>query len=180
MLRFVQAELFESRADVILVSANAFVTRKHRLVMGRGAAMELRDRFTVDMEHGEHGIDWDFGQLLRNRALKHVTSAYDRRRLLAGGCVHPNYGVITISRYRGAHQGFGLFQVKHHWQEAASLALIRASARHLQLFVATHPGMTVAMNFPGIGNGRLYGERQAIVDALAQFLADENVTVHYR
>ncbi len=49
----------------------------------------------------------------------------------------------------------GLFQVKHHWKEVASKELIKRSMVQLFRYIANYPKVTVCLNFPGIGNGKL-------------------------
>jgi hypothetical protein len=66
------------------------------------------------------------------------------------------YGVALA---RGDHHPvtrLGAFQVKRHWLDPADLDLIAFSVERLQEVVAG--GTRTAMNFPGIGNGRLQME----------------------
>lgn len=49
----------------------------------------------------------------------------------------------------------GFFQVKKHWRDNAELDIIKYSTEKLLLYTSIHPDKTVALNFPGIGYGRL-------------------------
>ncbi|MCP4425076.1 MAG: hypothetical protein GY803_11320 [Chloroflexi bacterium] len=48
--------------------------------------------------------------------------------------------------------------VKRHYSQPASLELIRRSTVMLCAWCADHPDAQIALNFPGIGNGRLRRE----------------------
>lgn len=52
-------------------------------------------------------------------------------------------------------QWIGWFQVKHHWQQPADLALIQQSAELLASQAAQRPHIRFHLNAPGIGNGQL-------------------------
>jgi len=68
----------------------------------------------------------------------------------------------------------GLFQVKHHFQEKATLDLIKHSAMALAVRARLHPAWRFALNFPGIGDGGLeYGE----VSPIIEWVLPDNVDV---
>ena len=71
-------------------------------------------------------------------------------------------------------QYIGWFQVKDHWRDQASLALIRHSTETLGTFALSRPHLLIHMNYPGIGNGRL---REAEVQPVLETLPD-NVRVY--
>lgn len=50
----------------------------------------------------------------------------------------------------------GIFQVKYHWGSPADLELIRYSTSLLTAEAISNPDKTYALNFPGIGNGKLH------------------------
>lgn len=62
------------------------------------------------------------------------------------------YGVILGKK-------IGLFQVKHHFKDKASLELIAYSANILKALAEAAPDRKFALNFPGIGNGKLSYEQ---------------------
>jgi hypothetical protein len=66
------------------------------------------------------------------------------------------YGLLISPRWPDAK--LGTFQVKRHYSQAASLELVRRSTAALCAWCADHPDAQVALNFPGIGNGRLHRE----------------------
>lgn len=62
------------------------------------------------------------------------------------------YGVILGKK-------IGLFQVKHHYKDNASLELITYSTNMLKALANSVPERKFALNFPGIGNGKLSYEQ---------------------
>lgn len=124
----------DSKADIKLFTANSFVTRQKRLVIGRGAALEA-------LKHWP-GCDIFFGaEILKE-------------------CGHlGEYGVIlgatNLTNLLGI--SLGAFQVKRHFKDDADLALIRNSTQKLKE-MADAGVLTAAVNFPGIGWGRLKRE----------------------
>jgi hypothetical protein len=135
--------MFESRAELVLVTTNAMVRANGSLVMGRGAAKELVDRFPR--------IDRDFGSILRMSSL-----------------VGKTYGVMILGKNFPLkdldsifHCKFGVFQVKYHWKDKASLNLIHNSVERLCELIDGNSAQSyrISLNFPGIGNGRLTREQ---------------------
>ena len=61
---------------------------------------------------------------------------------------NPSYGCIIGKK-------LGIFQVKHHWKANAHLRLILESTEMLREHALIHPNRTYALNYPGIGHGRL-------------------------
>jgi hypothetical protein len=129
-MRLVTGDLWSElgRANLVLVTTNAIVTRSGRLVMGRGAAREARDRFP--------GLDADLGAIILGSPSPYGVA-------LARGDHHP------VTR-------LGAFQVKHHWRHPAQLDLIAFSMERLAGI--TNRYGRIALNFPGIGNGGLRPE----------------------
>lgn len=116
--------------DVYLFTGNPIVRLDGALVMGRGAARQVRDTFP--------GIDYAFGKL--------ISSKYrDNDHVLFLPCGEPF----------SPRQIIGWYKVKHHWRNEAAPGLIALSAQFLGELAETSPGHTFHMNFPGIGNGRL-------------------------
>jgi hypothetical protein len=141
--------MFESRAELVLVTTNAMVRSNGSLVMGRGAAKELVDRFPR--------IDRDFGSILRMSSL-----------------VGKTYGVMILGKnfslrvlddpgHPGSifHCKFGVFQVKYHWKDKASLNLIHNSVERLCELIDGNSAHNyrISLNFPGIENGKLTREQ---------------------
>ena len=116
-----------TRPHVKLFTGNRIVTRDGRLVMGRGAARELRDNYP--------GLDKELGK--RIKAL-------------------PSHSKLAIIRM-GGEQLLMWFQVKHHWGDEASPGLIGIAASQLGDIARHPENQDVIfhMNAPGIGNGRL-------------------------
>lgn len=126
--------------DHFIVTTNNIVKSNGALVMGAGLAKQLRDRGSIN-------IDKKYGAAV----------------LTHGRCTPDQvYGVIL-----NIHDTFGAFQVKQHYKDAANTNLILFSAGMLKAFALSAPNKIFAMNFPGIGNGKLfYDEVKPIVDLL--------------
>lgn len=111
--------------NVYCFTGNRIVRNDGALVMGRGAARQLRDQYP--------GLDKQLGARLRELAAQ--------RRIAA-----VPMGPVTALIW---------FQVKHHWADEADLTLISEAALQLAETAWEHPGLTFHLNAPGIGNGRL-------------------------
>lgn len=120
-----------NEVDLFLITTNATLKRNGALVMGRGIARQARDRFP--------GLDAALGKQI-------LTVCGDQGV----------YSLLVSPRWPKAR--LGAFQVKRHYSQPASLALIRHSVAALCAWCAEYPDALVALNFPGIGNGRLCRE----------------------
>lgn len=119
--------LWNSKDDIILVTANSYINQRGELVMGRGAALELKTM------HPE--LPKIFGEMIKNC------------------CGHMGYyGYLAYNYYKG--KIYGIFQVKYHFKDNAHLKLIEKSTSDLCKFANTTTSK-ISMNFPGIGYGRL-------------------------
>lgn len=125
------------KVDLFLITTNATVTKNQCLVMGRGIAGEARARFP--------GLDMMLGGEIR---------------YVAGW----RYGLLVSSQW--PEKKLGCFQVKVDWRDKADMELIGLSAAMLCRWCEKHPKATVALNFPGIGNGRL--AREDVLPLLAE------------
>jgi len=134
-------------ADLFVITTNAAIKRNGALVMGRGIARQARNRFP--------GLDTALGQQI----LSVCGSPSASLRTGQG-----EYGLLVSPRWPTAK--LGIFQVKFHYRQAASLDLIRRSTAMLCAWCADHPYTQVALNFPGIGNGRL--RREDVLPIVAQ------------
>lgn len=126
-------------AALFLLTTNSTIKRNGALVMGRGIARQARDRFP--------GLDSALGKQI-------LSVCGNPSALLRPG--QGQYGLLVSPRWPEAR--LGAFQVKRHYSQPASLELIRHSTAMLCTWCAEHPTATVAVNFPGIGNGRLRRE----------------------
>ncbi|MCZ7673767.1 MAG: hypothetical protein M5U34_44955 [Chloroflexi bacterium] len=133
-------------ADLFLITTNATITVRGALVMGRGIARQAKERFP--------GLDIALG--------RHIQALCDNQGV---------YGLLVSPRWSTAK--LGGFQVKRHYSQAASLELIRRSTAALCAWCAEHPDAQAALNFPGIGNGRL--RRDDVLPIIAQLL--DQVTI---
>lgn len=130
----------EVGATLIAVTTNSYVHRigsnPGPLAMGAGAALEAHERYPQ--------LAQTAGVLLRQ--------VVGFRPGLYG--VLPRYGWVVVPEPR-----IGLFQTKYHYRQNADLELIKFSVARLLDWLDLHPAEVVALNFPGIGYGRLSRER---------------------
>lgn len=144
-----QGNMFtDSRANVILVTTNSMKRRDGAVVMGRGAALEATRRWG------------DFAYLLGTQI--DAGSVYGVRIL------KPRLHLFPFS--------MGAFQVKIHWRDEAQIWIIRYSAAKLDDIASAYSDSIFAVNFPGIGNGRL--PRESVLPHLQRL--PDNVEVWER
>lgn len=126
--------MFKSIADVLMVTTNGFVKNNGCLVMGRGAAWCMSQKYP------------DTPSIFGNLIKKHVEDF--------GSKIHTPYGVLIAPGFRNPL--LGAFQVKRHFKDKADLELIAYSTAVLTTWAnGGWRGLTIALNFPGIGNGQL-------------------------
>lgn len=122
------------KVDLFLVTTNPIVTKAGKCVMGRGIAKEMSDRYP-EVPFALAGV---------------ITYSSDPTYKFCG-----DIGKVD-------NQQIGYFMVKDHWIEPAKLSIINASVVALLLkldyMIKYKPDCTVALNFPGIGNGKLKRE----------------------
>jgi len=142
-------DMFKAKVDVLFVTTNAFVRGDGCLVMGRGAAYQMTQLYPWTHK--------TFGKLVTGWAVR-----------------YPNqpYGILVAAEVP-CKPVLGIFQVKHHFRDEASPDLIINSVHQLSIWATHSPLTRFAVNFPGIGNGRL---RRKDVLPLLQPLPD-NVEV---
>lgn len=125
-----KGDMFNATPDVLLVTTNAFVRSDGGLVMGRGAAFQMTQKYP--------GSQAEFGRLVQQWRAS-----------------YPNqpYGVLASLEWQNPM--LAIFQVKYHFRDEADLGLIRNSVKALGEWARLDSRVTFAVNFPGIGNGRL-------------------------
>lgn len=139
MAVFMKGDMWTALNQVnhFIITTNAIVKRNGALVMGRGIAQQVRDRYP--------GIDVECGRAIER-----------------GQYPDQQYGLIL-----NVSGDLGLFQVKRHYKDVADIHLIHYSTKMLYAHATQHPDLTYAMNFPGIGNGKLaYNDVKPWVDSL--------------
>lgn len=126
-----------NQVDHFIVTTNSFIKTNGAVVMGRGLAKQVRDSFP--------GVDKALGQeIVRVTGLKQ------------GG----KYGLLLGNP-------LSAFQVKYHFKDTADIELIEFSTDMLHREALVNPNKKYALNFPGIGNGKLsYDEVKPIIDEL--------------
>jgi hypothetical protein len=112
--------------NVYLFTGNPISRKDGALVMGRGAAKQLRDAYPA--------LQFGLGETLRR---------------------NPERRLLFVPVDRATDQWIGWFKVKHHWADPADISLIKQSTHELRVVAMRRPKRTFHMNYPGIGNGRL-------------------------
>lgn len=123
-----------SGADLFLATANSTVTRAGYLVMGKGIAKEVKDRYP--------DLAYNLGQAI----------------ILKGRWPQQRYGLLvnlTWDEVPPDYHKIGLFQVKYDYRTQADLDLIEYSTEALCDFCEHFPEAEIHLNFPGIGAGGL-------------------------
>lgn len=127
------------KTDNFIVTTNSFITKAGELVMGRGIALQLKDRIP--------DIATDFGSKIKHMGKYYLIEASQ------------NYGQTK----------FWAFQVKTHFKEKASLGLISVAVLRLRELANLNVGQRFDMNFPGIGFGYLRVEDvKPVIDVLPE------------
>lgn len=134
----------QHEATVLVVTTNNTITSKGKLVMGKGAAKQLRDALP--------GIDFELGQKITS--LKKWSAKED-------------YLFIT---HLYNSRIIGLLQVKRHFRDAADFDLIAASLDMFKYYArgmrGSCPDCKIFINFPGIGAGKLANKESEILKIL--------------
>jgi hypothetical protein len=119
-------EMWDTKADLYLVTANATVDARGRAAMSAGAALEGAIRFNDSV--------YELGHQIKEYERKHGTRKF-------GVLLHPT-------------QPIGIFQVKWDWWDNADLELIENSAEVLRMLCKGKlKGKEISLNYPGIGFG---------------------------
>lgn len=151
-------DCLEDKQAIILVTTNASVTADGNLVMGKGAAKQLADKFP--------GTASFFGKLLIEEGKNQIAN---RLRPI------PLDRKPYLTRYRTLpdDRTIGIFQVKRCWWENADKDLVVGSTKVLTTHAALSASIEFHLNYPGIGFGNL---TKKIVAPILEILPD-NVVV---
>ena len=151
-MKLVKGNLWDSKDELVFVTANSYIRKNGELVMGRGAALELKIKRP------------DLPKLFGSGVLNI--------------CGHlGKYGIIyeLVESWIRTRQVFGIFQVKYHFNEPARLDLIDYSvSKLLEIYGGVLRDYTISMNFPGIGFGGLI--RSDILPIIN--ILPDNVTIY--
>jgi len=125
-----------SLPDVYLFTGNAMVRNDGAVVMGRGAAKQVRDTYPH--------VQYALGKKLFKNPITNLV-------FVQTGSQHTQLSLLPSQ----TNQWIGWFKVKYHWAEPADLDLIYESTSCLTGIATKRPDITFHMNYPGVGNGRL-------------------------
>lgn len=117
-----------TQVDLFCITTNSYIRKDGELVMGRGIARQARDRYP--------GLGLALGNAISDAGM---------HGKVYGLLVSPSWPIKKLAA----------FQVKVNWQANADLDIIKKSAQALWKFATANPDKSIALNFPGIGYGRL-------------------------
>lgn len=140
-------------ATILLVTTNACINMRGELVMGRGAALQMKQNYP--------GIEQTLARKIQEKGAAYKPWADNT----------PPYGIVSAGQSdRGTH--LGAFQVKWSWDQEADLSLIEFSTTMLCKIAPKYE--RVVLNYPGIGYGRL--TRRQVEPILAKL--PDNVEIY--
>lgn len=131
---------YKVRNSLFVITTNSYVRKDGCLVMGRGAALQLKNEYPEVAE----------------KAGRYIVRFKEEYK-------HSDYLFFTLKDKGRPFLGF--LQVKRHFKDEAHIQLICDSIGHMNQFVETAPWIKeVNMNYPGIGFGGL--EKKKVKPAL--------------
>ena len=129
-------------ADVLIFTGNSYIKQDGALVMGRGAAKEVKTLFPE--------VQYKLGKKI------------------------PHLGKYLYLEIPVNSKNIGILQVKYHFKDTANLNLVKES---IQAFSnQLDPNKIYKMNFPAIGNGKMYKYKNLILSYLNRL--PDNVFVY--
>lgn len=137
-----------SLPTIKIFTGNNTITKDGRLVMGRGAAKQVRDHY--------RGIDRKLGEKIQDIHNREKRENY-------------NFTLCDIDEFSqlGAYSKsllklksnktfiIGILQVKQHYSSTADIDIIRDGVQVLNHVARSRPNLKFEMNYPGIGYGNL-------------------------
>jgi hypothetical protein len=135
-MKIINADLFTSTDNIILVTANSFITKKGNLVMGAGSALALRNKFRDINRYFGYYILVNYGHL-------------------------GVYGCLITAKYSDdMYKYYGLLQTKKDFKDKSDLNLIKVSVNRLVRIITEYKDTygeipTVSLPMPGVGLGGL-------------------------
>lgn len=138
--------------NVVCITTNGQIKKDGRAVMGRGVALQAREKFP--------GIDKRLGELIE----KHGTRCV---RLPMGMTVGNGSSEWTLVAY----------PVKYHWRDKANLELIETSAQQLVAMANKFQWDNIYLPRPGTGAGQLTWAEVLLSGALD--ILDDRFTIVY-
>lgn len=130
------------KTDAFCITTNSYIRNDGEVVMGRGIAKQTKNLF--------EDLPLALGKKIKS------------------SCGHlGTYGAIPTNR--NENDKFVAFQVKTHFKNKATVALIEKSAKKLGRMAFKYEDKRFDLNFPGIGNGGLdESEVMPVVEDLPQ------------
>lgn len=125
----VKGDVWDYKADVLLIPSNGDINKAGLAVMGRGVALQASKR----------------NQYIKTAMAHHIKTS--------GNIV----GKLMMETLIGGRELWA-FPVKHHWHEKADRVLINQSAHSLREVAILSPERIYVLPRPGCGNGQLLWE----------------------
>lgn len=133
-MKEIKGDIFEQHyADAICVTTNGIVKANGELTMGKGLALEFKERYPSLALTLGRAVEKYGNIVLVNKGWEMTSSNWDDT---------PGYHIVT-------------FPTKNHWRDKASLSLIKRSAEQLVIATDRMGWKKVVLSRPGCGLGGL-------------------------
>jgi len=152
--------LWDEPADCRVVTINGIVKKDGTNVMGRGTALQAKNKFP--------GIDAYIGYIIQQRGNKFMVVGPSFLSGFLGGAM----GDEPLVDYY-----LGFLPVKHHWKEKADITLINSSIDTMLHYAKMFKFSRIVLPRPGCGNGKLDWETE-VKPLLEQKLDDRFVVIN--
>lgn len=129
------------QADLFVITTNGIVTKDGRLVMGKGIALEAKERFP--------GIDQVLGACVSKKP-------YAKGESASRTALSHEYHLLVSQAW--PHKKLACLQTKYHWMGCANVKLIKESLARLKQWAEEHPAAQIHVNMPGVGEGKVKPE----------------------
>lgn len=131
-------EAFNEQADAVLIPTNCQINARNQLVMGRGVAVEAKERFPELPKY--------FGKAVQAQRELCLSKGFEF------GVYHSQIWLVPVKILQHAKYQYAVhFPTKIHWTEDSNLELIGRSAKQVKT-VADHLGWTKIV-LPAVGSG---------------------------
>ncbi len=142
-----EGDLFEQKVDAVCITTNGFVKKNGEGVMGRGVALQAKQRWPKIAEALGQALE------LSGNHVQWLAEPED---------YDTPYHLVS-------------FPVKENWMDKAKVRLIKRSINELLILVKRRGWLSVALPRPGCGNGGL--DWKEVKPILASVLDDRFVIV---
>jgi len=139
------------KPHLLLFTANRTINKAGELVMGRGFALQVRQKYPQ--------VAKMLGRLIK----RHYINKKDY--YIKYVCLEEGFNILGYEAEKNFN--IGAFQVKRHFKDKADLTLVKQSINKLNDLARTEfDGEIIFLNFPAIGYGWQKDKERKILDML--------------